>query len=69
MSQCYFCQKNISEIDYKQKDVLRNFLSAQFKIYPQRKTHLCAKHQRQLKKAVKRARIAGLLPFTIHEQR
>ncbi len=63
MPQCYFCSQNIKEIDYKDVDNLKRFISGQMKIYPRRKTGLCAKHQRQLKHAIKRARIAGLLPF------
>lgn len=66
MSQCYFCLQNMKgkkEIDYKDVDTLKRFISSQMKIYPQRKTNLCAKHQRLLKKAVKRARVAGFLPF------
>lgn len=65
MNQCYFCLHNEKEIDYKDVSTLKRFLSGQMKIYPRRKTHLCAKHQRLLKKAVKRARILGLLPFVI----
>jgi small subunit ribosomal protein S18 len=65
MTQCYFCLHNVKEIDYKDTQTLKKFLSGQMKIYPRRKTGLCAKHQRQLKKAVKRARILGLLPFVI----
>jgi len=65
MTQCYFCLHNVKEIDYKDTQTLKKFLSGQMKIYPRRKTGLCAKHQRQLKKAVKRARVLGLLPFVI----
>ena len=65
MPQCYFCSQNIKEIDYKDVDNLKRFISGQMKIYPRRKTGLCAKHQRQLKRAIKRARIAGLLPFVM----
>lgn len=63
MNKCYFCQQNIKEIDYKDVDTLKRFISSQMKIYPRRKTGLCAKHQRQLKKAIKRARYMALLPF------
>ena len=65
MTQRYFCLHNTKEIDYKDTQTLKRFLSGQMKIYPRRKTNLCAKHQRQLKKAVKRARVLGLLPFVI----
>ncbi|MDD3491547.1 MAG: 30S ribosomal protein S18 [Candidatus Pacebacteria bacterium] len=63
MNQCYFCLQNKKEIDYKDVESLKRFISSQMKILPRRKTNLCAKHQRLLKKAVKRARVAGLLPF------
>ncbi|MDQ5882881.1 MAG: small subunit ribosomal protein [Patescibacteria group bacterium] len=65
MTQCYFCSQNIKTVDYKDTETLKRFLSSQMKIYPRRKTHLCAKHQRQLKTAVKRARVEGLLPFIV----
>jgi small subunit ribosomal protein S18 len=63
MIQCYFCSQNIKDVDYKDAETLKRFISSQMKIYPRRKTGLCAKHQRQLKHAIKRARVAGLLPF------
>jgi len=65
MKQCYFCSQDTKGINYKDVDVLKRFISAQMKIYPRRKTSLCAKHQRQLKKAVKKARVAGFLPFVV----
>jgi len=58
---CYFCQRNTKEIDFKNTEVLKNFISGLGKIRPRRKTNLCAKHQRQMTKAVKRARHLGLL--------
>ena len=61
---CYFCQKNIKEIDFKNTEVLKNFISGLGKIRPRRKTGLCAKHQRYFAKAVKRARHLGLLSAT-----
>jgi small subunit ribosomal protein S18 len=63
MLQCILCTQNKKEIDWKDVDTLRKFLSAAAKIKPRRKTGLCAKHQRRLAKAVKRSRIMGLLPF------
>jgi small subunit ribosomal protein S18 len=59
---CYFCQKNIKEIDYKDTDVLRKFISGLFKIRPRKKSGVCSKHQRKLATAIKRARNLGLLP-------
>jgi len=58
---CYFCQRNITEINFKNTEVLKNFISGLGKIRPRKKTNLCAKHQRKLSKAVKRARHMGLL--------
>ena len=62
--ECYFCRRNIKEIDHKDTRTLRNYISGLAKIRPRKKTGLCAYHQRQLAKAVKRARFLGLLPFT-----
>ena len=61
---CYFCTKNITYIDFKDTETLRKFTSAQAKILPPRKTGICAKHQRGLATAIKRARYLALLPFT-----
>ncbi|MCK4454284.1 30S ribosomal protein S18 [Candidatus Parcubacteria bacterium] len=58
---CYFCRKNIKEIDFKETEVLRRFISGLGKIRPRKKTGLCASHQRKLSRAVKRARHLGLL--------
>ncbi len=62
MKQCFFCQKNIEDIDYKNTELLKNFLSSQYRILPRRKTLVCAKHQRRLASAVKRARQMALIP-------
>ena len=58
---CYFCQRNIKEVDFKNTGVIKNFISGLGKIRPRKKTNLYAKHQRQLSTAVKRARQLGLL--------
>ncbi len=58
---CYFCAQNIKDVDYKNVELLRHFISAQAKIMPRRRSHLCAKHQRKLANAVKRARTMALL--------
>jgi small subunit ribosomal protein S18 len=60
---CYFCQRNIEEIDFKNTILLKKFLSLSGKIKPRKKTGVCAFHQRRLKKAIKRARYLGLLPY------
>jgi len=61
---CYFCKENINYIDYKNVEMLRNFLSGQAKIMPPRRSGVCSRHQRLLAKAIKRARFMALLPFT-----
>jgi len=61
--QCYFCLNNIKEIDYKDTELLRRFLSSYHKILPRRKKGTCATHQRKLARAIKRAKIMALLPF------
>ena len=60
---CVFCRDKVDHIDYKNVDQLRSFLTDRGKIQPQRRTRLCAKHQRQLAVAIKRARHLALLPF------
>lgn len=62
---CYFCRKNnTEEIDFKDTELLRKFLSGLGKIKPKKRTGLCALHQRKLARAVKRARHLGLLSAT-----
>lgn len=60
---CAFCLDGIKRIDYKDFGRLRRFLSPQAKIESRRTTGTCAKHQRQLARAIKRARHLALLPF------
>ncbi|MEF3245325.1 MAG: 30S ribosomal protein S18 [Caldisericaceae bacterium] len=59
---CVFCAKNES-IDYKDVQKLSRFISEKGKILPRRNTGLCAKHQREVAKAIKRARYMALLPY------
>ena len=61
---CIFCAKGIDEVDYKNIAKLSRFISEKGKILPRRVTGLCAKHQRQLSVAVKRAREMALLPYS-----
>ncbi|MFA5211488.1 MAG: 30S ribosomal protein S18 [Patescibacteria group bacterium] len=61
---CFFCEHKDRQIDYKDNQTLRRFTSSYMKIQPRRRSGLCAKHQRQIAKAIKQARIAGLLAFT-----
>ncbi len=62
---CYFCQRNIKEIDFKNTKLLLRFISGLGKIRARKRTGVCSKHQRQLSKAIKRARHLGLLPYTM----
>lgn len=62
--QCFFCTTNRDVIDYKDAELLRRFMSSQAKIYPRRKSGLCARHQRRLAEAVKRARYLALVSYT-----
>jgi small subunit ribosomal protein S18 len=59
---CKFCLQKL-KIDYKDADTLRRFITERGKILPRRITGTCAKHQRALALAIKRARIIALLPF------
>jgi small subunit ribosomal protein S18 len=59
----YFSVNRIDNIDYKDTDTLRNFIGERGKILPRRHTGLSADHQRQLRRAIKRARNIALLPF------
>ncbi len=60
---CFFCTGKIAEIDYKNITVLGNYISDRGKIEPRRRTGTCARHQRALAVAIKRARHLALLPF------
>lgn len=60
---CVFCQEKVTEIDYKDVTRLKKFVAESGKILPRRMSGTCAKHQRELSTAIKRARVASLLPF------
>ena len=61
---CRFTAEGVKEIDYKDLDTLRNYITETGKIVPSRITGTKAKYQRQLATAVKRARFLSLLPYT-----
>ncbi len=63
MKQCFFCSQNVKQVDYKDVMLLRRFISGQGKIIDPRHTGTCAKHQRMLAQAIKRARFMGFLSF------
>ncbi|MDR1204328.1 MAG: 30S ribosomal protein S18 [Peptococcaceae bacterium] len=61
---CSFCVEKVESIDYKEVGRLRKFITERGKILPRRISGNCAKHQRQLTVAIKRARNVAMLPFT-----
>lgn len=60
---CAFCQEKIDEIDYKDINRLKKYVTEGGKIVPRRMSGTCSAHQKKVAKAIKRARIASLLPF------
>ena len=62
---CQFCVDKATSIDYKDTAKLRRYMSERSKILPRRMSGNCAKHQRQLSEAIKRARAIALLPYTV----
>jgi small subunit ribosomal protein S18 len=61
---CMFCVDKVQHIDYKDTARLRRFTNERGKILPRRMSGTCAKHQRQMSIAIKRARMIALLPYT-----
>ena len=61
--QCFFCSQNVGDIDYRDTELLSRFTSSQAKIIDPTHTGTCAKHQRRLARAIKRARFMGFLPY------
>ncbi|MEZ4358229.1 MAG: 30S ribosomal protein S18 [Eubacteriales bacterium] len=61
---CIFCTENIEHIDYKDTAKLRKLITERGKIMPRRASGTCAKHQRQLATAIKRARVMAMLPYS-----
>jgi small subunit ribosomal protein S18 len=62
---CSFCVDKIDRIDYKEVGRLRRYVTERGKILPRRITGICARHQRQLTTAIKRARFMALMPYTV----
>ena len=60
---CAFCQNKVEAIDYKDIATLKKYVTEKGKILPRRITGVCAKHQRVLAIAIKKARLVDLLPF------
>ena len=66
---CAFCADKNNRIDYKEPDTLRRFITDRGKIRARRKTGACARHQRSIAMAIKRARYLALMPFISDPQR
>jgi small subunit ribosomal protein S18 len=60
---CKLCKRRVTSIDWKDDSMLRQFVTDRGKIAPRRVTGTCARHQRMLARAIKRARFMALLPF------
>ena len=60
---CYFTKNNVKYIDYKDVELLKKFIAPNGRIAPRRVTGTCAKYQRELAQAIKRARFMALLPY------
>lgn len=60
---CYYCVNNKLIVDYKDIGTLRRFVSSYMKIAPRRRSGLCAKHQRQVAREIKKARQASLMGY------
>jgi len=66
---CKFCAEKATAIDYKQHELLKRYVNEQGKIRSRRETGTCAKHQRMLARAIKRARHMAFLPFAADRMR
>jgi small subunit ribosomal protein S18 len=62
---CRFCADSAIAIDYKNPSLLKNFITDRGKVIPRRISGNCAKHQRRLSVAIRRARMIALMPFTV----
>lgn len=62
---CIFCADKVTHIDYKDSTKLKKFLTERGKIMPRRMSGTCAKHQRELAVAIKRARVMALIPYVM----
>jgi len=60
---CNFCVNKHLDIDYKNTELLRRYISSFSKIVPRKRSGLCSEHQRKMSLEIKRARIMALLPF------
>ncbi|MFW6062524.1 MAG: 30S ribosomal protein S18 [Planctomycetota bacterium] len=63
-AKCRFCREKVTEVDYKDLAVLEKLTTQQGKMFSRKRAGNCAKHQRSVKRAIKRARFLGLMPYT-----
>jgi len=61
---CVFCKDPDLEVDYKDVDLLKRYISDRGRMFPRRRSGNCAKHQRRVAEEIKRARFVALLPYT-----
>lgn len=66
---CEFCRNKVDVVDYKDANLLKRYVAERGKIEPRRKVGTCAKHQRVVSQAIKRARQVALLPYTAEHVR
>jgi small subunit ribosomal protein S18 len=64
---CYFCENHVDDLDYKDLARVQRFQSPRGKILPRRQSNCCAKHQRKVAQAIKRARYMALLPYVVEQ--
>lgn len=62
---CGLCAARIDEVDYKEVNYLKRYMTDRGKIAPRRMTGLCPKHQRDVAKCIKKARVIGLVPYVV----
>jgi small subunit ribosomal protein S18 len=62
---CYFCMNLGTEIDFKDIDLMRKFMSDRGKIMPRRRTGTCPKHQREVARNIKKAREIAIVPYFV----
>ena len=62
---CHFCDLKMDKVDFKDVYLIKRFMNSQGKIYPPKRHGTCAKHQRALANAIKKARAMALVPFVV----
>lgn len=63
LTKCRFCRAKVEKVDYKEVQTLQKLLTTQGKMFSRKRSGNCAKHQRSLKKTIKRARFMALIPY------